>query len=320
MKSKIHEYRQKNFKNMSNKLAFTFSLLMAFITANAQKDFQGMAVYESKTSTSDFKSRMSGNKDMTPDMQKMIEERMKKMFEKTFVLNFDKSASIYKEEEKLDAPGQQGGGGMRMMTSFMGGGGTYYKNVKEKAYTVDKEFMGKEFLVKDSLTTYKWNMESESRVIGGYTCYKATTVIPASKTDFRNFRPKKEEEKKADDTKEVAKDEAVKEKKTNFMDDIDLPKEITITAWYTPEIPVSQGPEGYWGLPGLILEVNDGKTTILCSKVVMNVKEKAEIKQPNNGKVVSQKEYDEIVIKKMEEMREMNQGQGRGGMQMRIGG
>ncbi len=302
------------------KLAFTFSLLLVFTISNAQKDFQGMAVYESKTSTSDFKSRMSGNKDMTPDMQKMIEERMKKMFEKTFVLNFDKSASIYKEEEKLDAPGQQGGGGMRMMASFMGGGGTYYKNVKEKAYSVDKEFMGKEFLVKDSLTTYKWNMESESRVIGGYTCYKATTVIPASKTDFRNFRPKKEEDKKAEDKKDLAKGEEVKEKKTSFMDEIDLPKEITITAWYTPEIPVSQGPEAYWGLPGLILEVNDGKTTILCSKVVMNVKEKAEIKEPNKGKEVSQKEYDEIVTKKMEEMREMNQGNGRSGMQMRIGG
>jgi len=78
-----------------------------------------------------------------------------------------------------------------MMSSMMGGGGTYYKNAKEKTYTVDKEFMGKEFLVKDSLITYKWNMESETRVIGGYTCYKATTVIPASKTDFRNFRPKK---------------------------------------------------------------------------------------------------------------------------------
>lgn len=301
------------------KLVFTFSLLLAFCISNAQKDFQGMAVYESKTSTSDFKSRMAGNKDMTPDMQKMIEERMKKMFEKTFVLNFDRSSSIYKEEEKLDAPGQSGGG-MRMMSSFMGGGGTYYKNVKEKAYTVDKEFMGKEFLVKDTLTTYKWKMETESRVIGGYTCYKATTVIPASKTDFRNFRPKKEEEKKeGDKSGEVVKEE-VKEKKTNFMDDIDLPKEITITAWYTPEIPVNQGPEAYWGLPGLILEVNDGKTTILCSKVVMNIKEKAEIKQPNNGKVVSQKEYDEIVIKKMEEMSDMNQGRGRGGMQMRIGG
>ena len=277
-----------------------------------------MAVYESKTSTSDFKSRMSGNKDITPEMQKMIEDRMKKMFEKTFILNFDKSASIYKEEEKLDTPGQQGG--FRMMTSMMGGGGTYYKNVKEKAYSVDKEFMGKEFLVKDTLTTYKWKMEGETRVIGGYTCYKATAVIPASKTDFRNFRPKKEEEKKDDAKKEVAKEGEAKEKKTNFMDDFDLPKEITITAWYTPEIPVNQGPEAYWGLPGLILEVNDGKTIILCSKVVMNTKEKAEIKAPNKGKEVSQKEYDEIVIKKMEELKDMNQGQGRGGMQMRIGG
>jgi GLPGLI family protein len=94
-----------------------------------------------------------------------------------------------------------------------------------------------------------------------------------------------------------------------------MPKEITITAWYTPEIPVNQGPEGYWGLPGLILEVNDGKTTILCSKVVLNPKDKAEIKAPNNGKEVSQKEYDEIVTKKMEEMSEM--GRGQGGFQMR---
>lgn len=290
---------------------FAVSFLMAFVSANAQKDFQGMAVYESKTSTSDFKSRISGNKDITPEMQKMIEDRMKKMFEKTFVLNFDKSASVYKEEEKLDEPGQ--GGGMRMMASFMGGGGTYYKNVKEKTYTVDKEFMGKEFLVKDTLTTYKWNMESETRVIGGYNCYKATAVVPASKTDFRNYRPKKETDKAAAEKKDEAK-------KTNFMDEIDLPKEITITAWYTPEIPLSQGPEGYWGLPGLILEVNDGKTVILCSKVVLNSKDKVSIKEPSNGKVVTQKEYDETVIKKMEEMSEMNQGNGRGGnMQFRMG-
>lgn len=311
------------------KIFFSLTFLFAFATSHAQKDFQGMAVYESKTSTSDFKSRMSGNKDITPEMQKMIEERMKKMFEKTFILNFDKQASIYKEEEKLDAPGQQGGG-MRFMSSMMGGGGTYYKNAKDKLYTVDKEFMGKEFLVKDSLITYNWKMESETRVIGGYNCYKATAVIPASKTDFRNFRPKKEEEekkqdatkddsKKAEGTKEETKKEEVKEKKTSFMDDIDLPKEITITAWYTPEIPVNQGPEGYWGLPGLILEVNDGKTTILCSKVVLNAKDKVEIKAPTNGKEVTQKEYDETVIKKMEQFREMNQGQGRGGMQMRMG-
>lgn len=299
-------------------LLFFFALV--YTNSFAQKDFQGMAVYESKTSTSDFKARFEGNKSITPDMQKMMEERMKKMFEKTFVLNFDKSASIYKEEEKLEASNQ--GGGMRMMSSMTGGGGTHYKNVKDKTYSIDKDFMGKEFLVKDSLASLNWKMEAETRVIGGYTCYKATAVKPASKTDFRNFRPKKEETSSQDKTKkeETAQQEKPKEApKTSFMDALELPKEITITAWYTPEIPVNQGPEGYWGLPGLILEVNDGKTIILCSKVVLNPKEKTEIKAPTKGKAVSQNEYDEIVVKKMEEFREMNQGRGGGGFQIRMG-
>lgn len=296
------------------KVLYTSLLLLVCFTSNAQKDFQGMAVYESKTSTSDFKSRFEGNKEITPEMQKMIEERMKKMFEKTFILNFDKSASIYKEEEKLDAPGGQQGG-FRIMSSMMGGGGTYYKNVKDKSYTVDKEFMGKEFLVKDSLPKLDWKMETETRMIGGYNCFKATAVRPVSQADFRNYRPKKQDEPKEGEAKAEEKD-----KKTNFMDDFEIPKEITITAWYTPEIPVNQGPESYWGLPGLILEVNDGKTTILCSKVVLNAKEKAEIKAPTNGKVISQKDYDETVVKKMEEMRQMYDGQGgERRMQIRMG-
>ena len=287
-----------------SRIIFTIALVFSVHLGIMAQEFQGMAVYESKTSTADFKTRMQGNKDITPEMQKNMEERMKKMFEKTFILNFDKVASIYKEEEKLDAPGQNNGG-MRMMASMTGGGGTYYKNIKEKIYTVDKEFMGKEFLVKDSLPNLKWKMEGETRVIGGYNCFKATAIRPVSKTDFRNFAPKKEEPataKPADATK-----------KTNFMDQIEVPKEVVVTAWYTPEIPVNQGPEGYWGLPGLILEVNDGKTVILCSKIVLNPKEKAVIKPSTKGKVVTQKEYDEIVVKKMEEFREMNRARGGNG-------
>jgi GLPGLI family protein len=294
-------------------------LLFVLIYSNsqAQKDFQGMAVYESKTSMADFKVRMEGNKNINPDMQKMMEERMKKMFEKTFVLNFDKSASIYKEEEKLDASPQ--GGGFRMMSSMAGGGGTFYKNVKDKAYTVDKEFMGKEFLVKDSLASLNWKMEAETRVIGGYTCYKATMVKPGSSTYLLGIPRRIQSKQDVQENKKIENDKSTDEKKTNFMDGVEIPKEITITAWYTPEIPVNQGPEKYWGLPGLILEVNDGKTIILCSKVVLNPKEKAEIKAATKGKVVSQKEYDETVMKKMEEFREMNQGRGdRGGMEIRI--
>lgn len=292
--------------------------VLSLAPAFAQKDFQGMAVYESKTSMSDFSAAMNG-KEITPDMKKMIEERMKSMFEKTFILNFDRSASIYKEEEKLETPGDpMGGGGRRMVASFMGGGGTYYKNVKEKRYAVDKEFLGKEFLVKDSLPKLDWKMEGETKQIGGYTCYKATAVRPASTSDFRNFRFKgKPEDKKEGEKKEEKADAA---KTTNFTDQFEMPKEIILTAWYTPDIPVNQGPADYWGLPGLILEISDGKTVILCSKVVLNPKEKATIAEPKNGKVVTQAEYDEIVQKKMQEMQDTGGGPGGNRMQIRIGG
>ena len=283
-----------------------FALLVALISLPATaQEFQGMAVYESKTSTSEMMGQLSNMSQMTPDMQKMIEERMKKMFEKTFILNFNKTASIYKEEEKMDAPGSESQG-RRMMSSMMGGGGTYYKELKDKKYTVDREFMGKEFLIQDSLPKYDWKMEGESRQIGGYTCYKATAIKPVDKSDFRNLSFKKGDDK--------AKAEA--KASTNFMDMMEMPSEITVTAWYAPEIPVSQGPENYYGFPGLILEVNDGKTVILCSKVVLNSKDKVTIKPSTKGKVVTEKEYNKIVADKMEEMQKMNSGPGSGTFRM----
>ncbi|AWG23585.1 GLPGLI family protein [Flavobacterium faecale] len=263
------------------------------------QEFQGIAVYQSKTSSAEMKERFANDKNMTPDRQKQIEERMKSMFEKTFILNFDKTASIYKEEEKLDAPGQGGDGRMKMMSSMMGAGGTMYKNVKDKNYTVDKEFMGKDFLVKDSLVKLNWKMEGESRVIGGYNCFKATAVIAMNETDLGNFRPRSDEEKRKEDAAE-------KEKKTSLLDQIKAPTERVVTAWYSPEIPVNQGPDKYWGLPGLILEINDGKTVILCSKVVLNPKEKASIKAATNGKLINQKDYDATVVKKIKEYRDNN--------------
>ena len=85
-----------------------------------------------------------------------------------------------------------------------------------------------------------------------------------------------------------------------------------VTAWYTPHIPISQGPLEYWGLPGLILEINVDKTTILCSKIVMNPDDKISIKEPEKGKVVTKKEYKDIITGKMVEMRN-NRGRRRGG-------
>ena len=36
--------------------------------------------------------------------KKQIADRMRSMFEKTYILNFDREASTYKEEEVLEAP------------------------------------------------------------------------------------------------------------------------------------------------------------------------------------------------------------------------
>jgi hypothetical protein len=75
--------------------------------------------------TSDFKNRMQGNKEMTLICKEDVEEQKK--FEKTFILNFDKNASIYK---KRKAGRNSSGGGMKNDDVFTGGGGTYYKMSK----------------------------------------------------------------------------------------------------------------------------------------------------------------------------------------------
>ncbi len=82
-------------------------------------------------------------------------------------------------------------------------------------------------------------------------------------------------------------------------------KKVNVVAWFTPEIPVSSGPSWYQGLPGLILEVNDDKTTILCTKIVMNPKEKGKIKRPKKGKVISNQDFVKLQDEKRVEAREM---------------
>lgn len=273
---------------------FLFFFSMGFIQA---QEFQGKAYYESKTSMD--MSGWGGNQ-MSEEQKKQIAERMKSMFEKTYVLTFNRSESIYKEQEKLDTPGAGGNRWGGMMGSFTAG--PQYKNVKDNVLLQDQEFFGKQFLIKDSLPKLEWKMENETKQIGQYMCFKATAVKKVDEMDFSSMR-----RRNRDNDTEKAKDTT---KTTNVMDEIEVPKEIIVTAWYTPQIPVNQGPGEYWGLPGLILEVNADRTTILCSKIVINPGEKEEIKAPEKGKEVTKAEYNTIVKDKMQEMQEMYGGRG----------
>ena len=284
---------------------FSFALLFASISLNAQ-DFQGKAYYQTKT-TMDLDQW--GGREMSPEQKKRIEERMKSFLEKQYILTFNKSESIYKEDEKLEAPGSgRGFGGFG--SSFTGG--PKYKNVKTKEVLQDQEFFGKQFLIKDELNGLEWKMGTETKQIGQYTCFKATATKTVDQFDWRSMRRRgRDQDDKEKKESEVAKDST----KTNDdpMSEIEVPKTIEVVAWYTPQIPINQGPDDYWGLPGLILEVNADRTTILCTKIVMNPEEKEDIEKPNKGDEVTQAEYTEIITKKMQEMREMYGGRNRGG-------
>lgn len=265
------------------KLLFVACCMLLIITSSlSAQSFQGKAIYESKTTAKiDF-----GSRNIPDDRKEMMLERMKKAGEKTFILSFNQKESIYKEEEKLEQPGNDKGRRGRRFGMMSDDGEDYYKNVKNGNYAVVKDLFGKIFLIKDKLPVFEWKMESESKKIGKYTAYKATAVRLVKRANMSAvFNPNKDREKDSEE-KEI------------------IEKEIQITAWYTLDIPVNQGPSAYWGLPGLILEVSDDKTSILCSQIVMNPKEKSVIKEPSKGKEVSQTEYDDILKNKLKEMRE----------------
>jgi GLPGLI family protein len=96
---------------------------------------------------------------------------------------------------------------------------------------------------------------------------------------------------------------ANKEKDSTKVKDAKEIKTVVVTAWYTPQIAVSAGPAEYWGLPGLILELNAGRTTMLCTELVINPEEPVKIVKPSKGKKVTREAYTEIVKLKSEELR-----------------
>jgi GLPGLI family protein len=294
--------------------SFSYKVVLLFFTllfaTNIQaQDFQGQAYYFSKT-TMDMSRWNRGGK-MSEAQKKQMEARMKPWLEKTYILTFNKEESIFKEDEKLE--GGPGGRAPSVWGSSFSAG-LQYKNIKEKVFLQDQEFFGKQFLITEQMAPFAWKMGSETKKIGQYTCYKATTMRPSSELNFTSTNNRGKEKKK-EKSKEESVGEASKVKVAVAQNDKEKEVEeekqemVEVVAWYSPMIPVSQGPTEYWGLPGLILEISAGNTTMLCSKIVMNPEEKITIKRPTKGEVVTKKQYNEIITGKMQEMRD-NRGRG----------
>ena len=262
---------------MRTRIILAFILLCAASKMFSQ-NFQGVAVYKSKRS---LDLRIDSTK-VNDEMMKQMREQLAKHMEKDYTLKFNQKESVYTENEKLDTPGPAGGG---MNIVISGNSSILYKNTAEQLFLRQQDLMGKLFLIKDTLQKPEWKLESETKMIGKYTSYKATWTRQITEREFRSGEEK---------VNEVTKDRVT-------------------TVWYTPEIPINSGPGEYWGLPGLILEVQEEGFSLLCSEIILNPSEKFEIEAPKKGKVVSQEEFNKIQAEKNKELMERYSSDRKGG-------
>jgi len=234
---------------------------------------QGVATYQTQRHV-DIK--MDSTSGMNNEMQKSIQEQLRKQFQKEYTLSFNGPEAIWKEEASLNKPQAPSSSGISIVLS--GNSDILYQNIKEQSYTQQSELMGKQFLIEDTLEKPEWKLEKETKNIGQYTCFKATLTEEVEERSFQSVNGDEEEE-----VKKVTK---------------------VTTAWYTLDIPVQHGPDKFWGLPGLVLEVNDGKMSMMCTQVVINPKEGVTIEIPTKGKKVNEADYEKISEEKAKEMME----------------
>ena len=247
---------------------FTITLLFN-VSLNAQV-IKGVSYY-----TSIIKNEMKLDSSKMKDPQYVqMNEMLSKPFYDEFELKFTTNESTFNVVPKLEKPHPAKAKGMSISITLMPEGEVLYKNLLKGIFVNDKEIYGKQFLIEDSLKNNQWTLEKESKMIGEYSCFKATY--------------KKEVELYID---------AEDMEKTEIEENI-------VSAWYTPQIPVKNGPGDYAGLPGLILEVQDGTVRFLCTKIILNPTEPIEINQPTKGKKVSSDEFQVIMKKKMKEVME----------------
>lgn len=120
------------------------------------------------------------------------------------------------------------------------------------------------YLIEKKLTDYGWVLTKEKLIIDNLTCYKATTTLKLQGRSGEILRP--------------------------------------VIAWYTTDINLSIGPDGFGGLPGLIIQLEVDNVVTTLSKIEFTDKA-LKIKLPPKGKKITQEEFN-VLMKEMVENRD----------------
>lgn len=234
--------------------------VLFFCQVLVAQNISGEAIYFSQK-----KSKFSKNSSDETERNKA--KRLARLYEKEMQLIFNAQESFYKE---LPTLASDKNAAYRAGALAVGGYSSsgIYKNLRDSIFVEQREFLGKQFLVKDTLSKIEWTITEESKQIGKYVVIRATAPVMINVDNFK-------------------------------VPNSDVTGTFIATAWFTPQIPVSNGPELFQGLPGLILELNLSDTTILCTKITLTKDTQASIKPETVGEDVTLKEYKKIVLNKM---------------------
>jgi GLPGLI family protein len=152
--------------------------------------------------------------------------------------------------------------GLKKMAGYIGGtNGKFYVNIKDSIYLNKSHFAGENFLIE--IEVKKWKVTNEFKIINKFKCYKAISEDIVS-NPVGIFKSK-------------------------------------VTAWFCPELPSYFGPAGYFGLPGLILELDNGKIKLRATKIELAKLQKEKVKPLKNGIKITKKGFDEFIKKKAKE-------------------
>jgi GLPGLI family protein len=267
-------------------LLFSFS----FLGMTASSLSQGLSGRVNYKTSSSFKISMDSTK-MAPEVIADLQKQLKKQMEREYTLTFTQAESNWKQVESLGGgPATASSGGATMVIQSGNQDKLLYKNIGDQSFLEEEDLMGKPFLVKDSLKTYDWELTGNTKKIGEYEVQEAkySRIV-----DSKRFSMGMEE-------MEVTKDT------------------IHVTAWFAPQIPVSHGPADFWGLPGLILELQNEGMTYIADRIVLNPTESVEIEVPKKGEKISSEAYRALADEKMKDMMKRYNGKPGDGNRMEI--
>ncbi len=154
-----------------NKIWILLFSVLFFGYASAQQNIihYGKIYFEHKVNTH---KRMVRDEDDAEWFERM-KDKIPKYKITNYELDFNADESLYYKSKKQPEPDPNTPLWLKNDDAVC----TMYKNIRDQRIVYQKTLLSKLFLISDSLMKYKWTMTNEFRIIAGYNCRRATTII-----------------------------------------------------------------------------------------------------------------------------------------------